>query len=119
MNVRTAPTLVALDVKRRLAVANPKARMEEAAVKLVSIPGTLWDATVYLFEQDGKLVLVGELGHNRPDIPHVYASGTVDPNDKKSSVSVLAKVIFALGVRVTADPRFNRGGKIIRLNGHK
>lgn len=118
MNVRRAPTQLALKVKRRVEKANPGARMDEAAVNLVSIPGTLWDATIFLFEQKGQLVLVGEIGADRPDIPHVYASGTLDPKDKKSNVRVMAKVLLTLSQRIQHDPRFGRAsGRIIQLNG--
>lgn len=117
MNVRRAPTAVALRVKRRLETSNPGARLEEAAVNLVSIPGTLWDATVFLFEQKGQLTLVGEVGEGRPDIPHVYASGKIDPKDKQSNVKIMAKVMFALQQRVLRDPRFSRrGSRISQIN---
>jgi hypothetical protein len=106
MNARTAPLQMALEVKRRLAKANPGARLTTEAVKLVSIPGVPFDATVFCFEQAGKCVLVAELA--RPGLPHIYNSAAVQPGQPKQSAGALLKALLGLAHTIKTDPRFQR-----------
>lgn len=114
MNFRPAPLPVVLAVKRRLETSNPGARLDEESVRLVAIPQTHFDATIFLFEHAGKVRLVAELA--RDGLPHVYAGKVI--NVKSSRTATAAAIIWAiaqLGWRILNDPRF--GKNIVRLNG--
>jgi hypothetical protein len=72
MHFRPAPLQFVLAIKRRLEQTNPGARLDEKSVRLVGVPMTQFDATIFLFEQNGKTKLVAELA--RPDLRRQNAS---------------------------------------------
>lgn len=111
---RPAPLQFVLEVKRRLEKTTPGARLDEQSVRLVAIPKTHFDATIFIFELNGKFRLVAELA--RPDLPHVYAGKIVDPKSRASIARALLWTVSQLGYRILKDARFSRGS-IIRLNG--
>jgi hypothetical protein len=113
MNIRPAPLQFILAIKRRLETTTPGAVLDEKSVKLVAIPQTHFDATVFMFSKGGKTKLVAELA--RPDLPHIYAGKTVDPNEA-GSAAALVWVITQIGYRILRDPVFSRGN-IIQING--
>jgi|GEM_PF-5065653 len=114
VHFRPAPLLFVLEIQRRLEKTNPGARLDEKSVKLVAIPQTQFDATIFMFEHGGKTRLVAELA--RPDLPHIYAGKTVDPKSRRSMGTAMIWVITHLGFRILHDARFARGN-IIHLNG--
>lgn len=111
---RPAPLQFVLAVKRRLEKTAPGARLDEKSVKLVAIPQTQFDATIFMFENGGKVRMVAELA--RPDLPHIYAGKSVDPKSGKSVAAAIIWTLTHLGFRILHDPRFTRGN-IIRING--
>jgi hypothetical protein len=113
MNIRPAPLQFILAIKRRLEKTAPTAVLDEKSVKLVAIPRTHFDATVFMFSKEGKTRLVAELA--RPDLPHIYAGKTLGPN-KAGSAAALVWVITQIGYRILRDPRFSRE-KIVQING--
>lgn len=114
MNFRPAPLQMILAVKRRLEATTPGAVLDEATVKLVAIPQTQFDATVFTFFYNGEHRLVAEFC--RAGLPHVYVGKTVDPT-AKGSAAALVWVIGNLGWRILNDPRFSARGNIIQING--
>lgn len=114
MNIRPAPESIVARVKARLERAHPGAALARDAVKLVSIPSTPFEATVFCFEWQGKLVLVVEL--DRPDFPHVYQAATVKPGDAKGNARAMVKGLLGLAQTVRSDARFRR--QVVSLNGN-
>jgi hypothetical protein len=115
MHFRPAPLQFVLAIKRRLEQTNPGARLDEKSVRLVGVPMTQFDATIFLFEQNGKTKLVAELA--RPDLPHIYVGKTLPPDaSKRATAAALVWCITHIGYRILHDSRFSRGN-IIRVNG--
>lgn len=114
MNIRPAPLQIILAVKRRLATAHPAAVLDEKSVKLVPIPQTHFDATIFIFQENGKHRLIAEFC--RPELPHIYAGKTVDPTAKGFVIAVVW-VMTQIGFRILHDPRFSRGTFVRPLNG--
>lgn len=126
MNIRPAPFSVMLGVKRRLEKSNPGAVLDEQSVKLVAIPQTQFDATIFIFsaaDSPGrtggaastlarKHRLIAELC--RPGLPHIFAGRIVDPEGKGGALA-LVWVVAQLGWRILNDPRFSSRGNVIEL----
>lgn len=105
-----------LGIKRRLEKSNPGAVLDEASVKIVAIPQTQFDATVFVFrDKNGKEKFVAEACADRPDLPHIYCGKAVNQK-AKGSAAVLVWAVAQIGFRILHDPRFNRGN-IIQING--
>lgn len=115
MNIRSAPIQFVLQIKRRLEKTMPGAVLDEASVKLISLPHTQFDATVFMFrDKDAKVRLVAELA--RPDLPHIYAGKTIhDPKSRRELAGALVWVCAHLGYKILNDARFSRGN-IIQLS---
>jgi hypothetical protein len=113
-NVRRAPRQIMRAVKHRLAKVNPGANLVAESVRLARIPGTHYEATIFLFESKGKVVFVAEL--LRSGLPHIYQSHLVT-RDARRNLENLGVALLTLSKTVISDPRFGRN--IISLNGSR
>lgn len=113
MNFRPAPLSFVLAVRRRLEKSNPGARLDEKSVRLVALPQTHFDATIFLFEHGGKVRLIAEVA--RPGMPHIFTGKTVNLESPRVLAAAMVWVITQLGWRVLNDSRFQ--SNIVQLNG--
>jgi hypothetical protein len=104
-NFRPAPESVKLSVKRRLEKTNPGAVLGLDSVQLCPIPHVPFDATVFIYEQNGRKILVGELC--KPDLPHIYAAFAMKEN-AKANAAIIMSVLLSLSRTLQKDPRFAR-----------
>jgi hypothetical protein len=113
LNFRKAPLQFALEIERRLKRSNPDARLDQESVKLVTIPGTHYDAALFVFEEKGNLRLVAELA--RPDMPHIYCGYSIKPDEAQKTAAKMVAALLGLSERIRSDARFGR--RVISLNG--
>jgi hypothetical protein len=118
MNFRPAPQKIILAVKRRLAAG---AQLVEDSVKLCAIPGTPFDATLFIFVSpvaagvSPARVFVAELGADRGETPHIYNSKVLPPNDDSKEIAkIMFESILGLAQTIRTDSRFQPS--IITLN---
>jgi hypothetical protein len=113
MNLRPAPLQIVLALKARLVKTTPAGRLIEDSVKLCSIPGTLYDATLFQFDIAGKLRFVAEFC--RPDLPHIFVGKTLYPNKSRYNAGVMLAALLGLSETIRSDRRFRP--RILQING--
>lgn len=113
IDMRPVPKTTRVAIRKRLAATTPTANLISDSVKHVSIPGTRYDASFFIFELKGKFHFVAELCV--PGLPHIYSRFTADTADPRANLEGLLVAIESLRKTIATDARF--GGSIIHLNG--
>jgi hypothetical protein len=108
-NFRKAPDSIVEQVRRRLEKSTPGAELE--SVKLCSIPGTAFDATIFKYRNKGRRAVVAELA--RPDLPHIFRAFALTDNAIANAARIVGAV-FSLAKRIREDRRFERNIIVLR-----
>lgn len=113
MTSRRASNSIVRAVKRRLLVKTPAAALQDDSVRRIPIPATQYEATLFIYELNGKLVLVAEL--LEVNLPHIYCAYRIQ-SSAKSVFETMTVALLGLSQKIQRDRRFR--GNVIVLNGH-